>query len=852
MGCTHESQRDRPSLPLNFSLHEANMVEELQEADHEGDPIMVHKWSQDISLLSVVVSPKRNLMFCGTQDSKIVVFDLDTYTKKYELKSHFGSVLCLTISLDENFLFSGGSDSTVKIYDLTTMEETHTIYSLMDIGDVFSIAFSDQLNTVFFGTQNASILYAHLKSISPKDDASFLPLNRPDKFFDSPSVSGLLHQSQNKTNKFSHTTTNLIEIPSLNIIRYAHNGFIYALKLIKRNPRYDFFNGIPEDVEEILISTGGDGLIKIWGLQNGLNLIKTLDNEESTLSITLNQSYLYCGLTNGQVRVWDLSTFQHLRTIQSDEEDIFAMSIYNDCLFKGTKSGVTKLKLMGDIKSDWIAHQGLAVTVEIFQSLSNNNHYLITGGLDNSLILWDLHRLNNNLSHRRSTLSLNLNNELLLETLKDLISFPTVSKKPEIFMDESRKCANYLKTLFKKLGAHSQLLPVKDGNPIVYAVFEGSKQEQTTKPRILWYGHYDIIEATSSNTDQWLSSPYKLTAQNGYLFGRGVTDNKGPLLLAVYAVAELYQEAQLYSDIVFIIEGEEESGSFGFQDVILENRELIGDIDWVLLSNSYWLDNEIPCLNYGLRGVISAQLEIFNDSPDRHSGFEGADGKSEPAMDLMKVVSSLTDKDNNILISGFYDSITNEKSELELENYKTVIKRTKLNLELDKLLSKWCKPSLSIHILDVSGPRNSTVIPHSATLTISIRVVPEQDLSAIKKSLQAHILEKFKKLNTDNTIKFEILHESEPWLGDPQNLAFQILREEIGSEWNIEPLFVREGGSIPSIRFLEKTFNAKLCQVPCGQSTDKAHLPNENLRILNLYKTRNILKKSFQKLPRNV
>jgi len=64
-----------------------------------------------------------------------------------------------------------------------------------------------------------------------------------------------------------------------------------------------------------------------------------------------------------------------------------------------------------------------------------------------------------------------------------------------------------------------------------------------------------------------------------------------------------------------------------------------------------------------------------------------------------------------------------------------------------------------------------------------------------------------------------------------------------------KPLFIREGGSIPAIRFLEKEFDAPAAHFPVGQASDSAHLDNERLRLVNLYKGRDIFKKVFGELP---
>lgn len=165
------------------------------------------------------------------------------------------------------------------------------------------------------------------------------------------------------------------------------------------------------------------------------------------------------------------------------------------------------------------------------------------------------------------------------------------------------------------------------------------------------------------------------------------------------------------------------------------------------------------------------------------------------------------------------------------------------------MLAKWKFPSLTIHKIDVSGPGNNTVIPRSSKGSLSIRIVPEQNVEEIKKGFISHLQNSFKEFNSDNTLEVKIVHESEPWLGDPTNAAFKILSNAVKQEWGTEPLYIREGGSIPSVRFLEKICDAPAAQIPCGQSTDNAHLDNEKLRVTNLYALRRILKRlsrSFQ------
>ena len=63
-----------------------------------------------------------------------------------------------------------------------------------------------------------------------------------------------------------------------------------------------------------------------------------------------------------------------------------------------------------------------------------------------------------------------------------------------------------------------------------------------------------------------------LTGRNGYLYGRGATDNKGPVMAVACAAADLLARRALDLDLVMLIEGEEEAGSGGFAEAVKRNK----------------------------------------------------------------------------------------------------------------------------------------------------------------------------------------------------------------------------------------------------------------------------------------
>lgn len=588
---------------------------------------------------------------------------------------------------------------------------------------------------------------------------------------------------------------------------------------------------------------------------------------------------------------------------------------------------------------------------------------------------------------------------MMFASLREFVSYKTVSSRPE-FVEDCRRGASFLCNLFKRLGAQVHMLSRDDQihNPVVCAVFSGKREPAENRKRILFYGHYDVVPADRNAESKWTTDPFQVEGVNGYWYGRGVSDNKGPTMAALFAVTDLLEAKQLENDVIFLIDGEEESGSRGFQEAVVENKDLIGKVDYILLANSYWLDDETPCLTYGLRGVLHATVCVDSIYPDLHSGVDGSYMVDEPLSDLTRLLSTLKGPRNKIMVPHFYDSILplTAAEEARYEDITKILSRRNPEAgTVDQLkaglMARWREPNLTIHRYKVSGLDGSIVSGH-ASATISFRLVPGQEVDDIIASLKAFLADQFAQLESRNSLSIKIDNKAEPWLGDPSNQIFQTLEDAIIKVWGLrgssgdhgavevvpqrsvevqqaeedgtgdesngvdggdaenntspfdkatsaelmsepklypreststfgpvpsyrstdddsspptpslpdfvfsafpgppssepapkppapgpdpnnksqaenttttqpeedapapvvvrgrKPLYIREGGSIPAIRFLEKEFGAPAAHLPCGQASDAAHLENERIRLLNLLKSREIFGEVFRRL----
>ena len=112
--------------------------------------------------------------------------------------------------------------------------------------------------------------------------------------------------------------------------------------LLAHDPKGKEFN------DEVLISGGGDGTIKIWSpdKQHGgkISELRTLQSgDDSVLTLALDDTFLYSGILNGDINVWDLETCQMLRRVKAHSTDVLTFCVGHGSIFSGSANGITKV-----------------------------------------------------------------------------------------------------------------------------------------------------------------------------------------------------------------------------------------------------------------------------------------------------------------------------------------------------------------------------------------------------------------------------------------------------------------------------------------------------------------------------
>ncbi|KAF8073182.1 Cndp1 [Scenedesmus sp. PABB004] len=284
---------------------------------------------------------------------------------------------------------------------------------------------------------------------------------------------------------------------------------------------------------------------------------------------------------------------------------------------------------------------------------------------------------------------------------------PPSPRRHQVLRDECLRGAKYLSRLLEALGAEVRMAqPFEGKNPVVL----GRLGNNPAHPTVAFYGHYDVQPAEEPD---WRTNPFELCAVDGYLCGRGTSDNKGPVLAFIYAVKEMLDcwrvaGASAPLNFAFMFEGEEENGSIGFQESLRANLDWFGDASLVLISNTVWVGENVPCLTYGMRGMVTASLVVSGPSRDLHSGNDGG-VFSEPMADLVQLLGSLQGAGGRVAVPGFHNGVRPglmelawtglaQSDEFRMDSYREAIGVPQLTgPDTYELLNKrWCSPTLSI------------------------------------------------------------------------------------------------------------------------------------------------------------
>lgn len=426
----------------------------------------------------------------------------------------------------------------------------------------------------------------------------------------------------------------------------------------------------------------------------------------------------------------------------------------------------------------------------------------------------------------------------ILGELIEFAAIPSVSTDPAHAAD-MKTAAQWVADKLAAAGPLTVRTIATAGNPVIYGEWLGAPGKQT----VLIYGHYDV--QPPDPLEKWISPPFVPTQRDGRLYARGVSDDKGPMLIPIKVAEAFFAVAgALPINVKFMLEGEEEIGSPHLDAFIEEHKQLLA-ADFVLSADgAMWRINE-PSLTVGSRGLAGLELTLTAASKDLHSGRHGG-GVANPLHAMARLIASLHEPSGRVAVAGFYDKVAeltpSARAAIHALPFDEAAYLTQVGAPsvfgeagYSTLERQWARPTLEVNGMwgGYEGPGQKTVIPSAAHAKITCRLVPHQEPSEIVALVTRHL-----ETHIPDGTRLSIRpsdHGARPAHISPDHSALKAADSALTTVYGVRPLIVRMGGTVPISELFQRHMHLDTVFFSFSTADEDYHAPNEFFRIHRLH-----------------
>ncbi|GHF38347.1 acetylornithine deacetylase/succinyl-diaminopimelate desuccinylase-like protein [Deinococcus metalli] len=422
-------------------------------------------------------------------------------------------------------------------------------------------------------------------------------------------------------------------------------------------------------------------------------------------------------------------------------------------------------------------------------------------------------------------------------SLAELIEFagiPSVSAQSAHRPDMERAAA-WLAARLECAGMKSVSLWPTAGHPAVYGEWLGALDA----PTVLVYGHYDV--QPPDPLERWHTPPFTPTVVGERVYGRGVSDDKGPLLLTVQAAdALLSATGRLPLNVKFLFEGEEEVGS-AHLPALVKGRAAELRADFVISADGGMWSADFPSLTVSGRGLTALEFTVHGPAHDLHSGRHGG-SVHNPLHAAAALVAGLHDEHGRVTVPGFYDGVTELPPE-QREALTTLPFTDAAYLQqtgapaiygeagYTTLERQWHRPTVEVNGMwgGYTGEGSKTVLPAEAHVKLSCRLVPGQDPERVHRLLRDHL-----SAETPPGVRIEFVpgnHHARAYALPATHPARVAARRVLRDVYGTEALEVGMGGSIPILETFQSVLGLDSLLFSFAVGDENIHAPDEFFRI---------------------
>ena len=422
----------------------------------------------------------------------------------------------------------------------------------------------------------------------------------------------------------------------------------------------------------------------------------------------------------------------------------------------------------------------------------------------------------------------------ILADLRRLVRIPSVAAQRKGIPEAARTVGD----LLRAAGGRVTVLEHAGANPVIAAEFDGRSART-----LLFYNHYDVQPAEP--LDEWTAPPFDLTARDGLLVGRGVSDNKGDLVTRIAALRILKSErGGLPCRVKFLVEGEEEIGSVHFGAVTRSHTDALraDACIWEYGERDQEERMHIVC---GMKGLCYLQLEATSAKVDLHSSL-GAVIEGAPFR-LVWALSTLKDQRGRIQIPGHYDRVrplSPAEEEAVRQIPPDVVESVAKQVGVAHLIGGVRGPEAVRQLLltptcTICGiwggytmEGSKTVLPRVARAKVDFRLVPDQDPQDVARNVRRHL-----DAHGFSDVALTVVAGEAPWRTDLADPFVHLVRTTVEEATGRKALVYPTAAGTGPMYDVGPVLGIPIVSVGGGYWNSRAHAPDENVRASDFRET---------------
>jgi len=411
------------------------------------------------------------------------------------------------------------------------------------------------------------------------------------------------------------------------------------------------------------------------------------------------------------------------------------------------------------------------------------------------------------------------------DELAELIAIPSVSADPA-HANDVRRAGEWVRDVIVAAGG-TATLEETGRQPLVIGEIPAASGADTA-PSVLCYCHFDV--QPPAPLELWESDPFTLVERDGWLYARGITDDKGQLYMVLAAARELAATGELPVNVRIAFDGEEEVGGTSISDWVAQDD---GRVDACLILDGGMTERGKPEFTVATRGLIAFDLRVRTGSSDLHSGVFGNAGLNAIHA-LIQCLQAILPREGRLpepLRAGIAAPTSEELEDwAELKPGAEMLAESGIAPYDERAAEEFyirtgAEPSAEISGIHAGKPILNTTLISTAHANFTLRLAPGQDPQEIAAAVRELIADA---APAGANVQLELVQAARPGVVDTEEQAIQLGLDAWERALGVRPLLTRAGGTMPVLAtLLDRGVPTMLAGF--GLLESNIHAPNERL-----------------------